>query len=415
MSYVLEWALRNYEFQDCFLILSGVILLTLPFCLLLRPFREEDEPIVSPESGLMGIANPAITGSIASDLSSISTVTEHTLHKSTTHLIPVSNGGVSNNISQQFYAANLVTAGTAAAVVGSGISLKSYTRDEAHVSQGLEKAPTSASGGDGDENEKRMQDQGHTRLAAQRLRFEKADSLTSADIVTGRDGIWRQRQMSTVSTTTFVRVESVWRAIFVLLRDPMFLLIAMTHVAYFWSSITFQMIEVDFALDIGISAADGVSLITAFSVGDLIGRLGSGPLLDREFIGLRVVAMSCSLGNGVFMASAILLTTYWPLVLISGILGFISGVINVLLNQLFCKYVGSDQAALAFGVSAFLCGALTTVRPLVVGSFRDQKNGSYNGLLVCLGVLSVGTGLLWVFEPLIMRRRQEKQQDILSS
>lgn len=120
--------------------------------------------------------------------------------------------------------------------------------------------------------------------------------------------------------------------------------------------------------------------------------------------------MTMSLGNGVFMAGAILLRSYWPFVLISAILGFISGVINVLLNQLFCKYVGPNQAALAFGISAFLCGAVTTVRPLVVGCFRDQKNGSYDGLLICLGALSIVTGLLWLLEPMIMSRRQEKKE-----
>jgi MFS family permease len=96
------------------------------------------------------------------------------------------------------------------------------------------------------------------------------------------------------------------------------------------------------------------------------------------------------------------------LLLISCLMGLLSGVINILLNLLFCHYIGSDKAALAFGLSSFLSGIATLARPLVVGYFRDSPtNGSYNGLLMSLGVFCVCTGFLWFLEPLLMRKQNE--------
>jgi hypothetical protein len=196
----------------------------------------------------------------------------------------------------------------------------------------------------------------------------------------------------------------------------MFLLIAITHMSYFWSSITYVMIVVDFARDKGMSVGSGVDMISAFSLGDLIGRLGSGFVLDRKVIPLQYVALTCSLGIGVLMNAAIIGHGYMSFMIISGLLGFLSGVIVALLNQLFCKYLGAEKAALAFGISAFMAGAVTTIRPLVVGSFRDQEDGSYDGLFMSLGVVSVMTGLLWFMEPVIAGwRTNTKEKHLLTA
>lgn len=64
-----------------------------------------------------------------------------------------------------------------------------------------------------------------------------------------------------------------------ILIHPLFILTALTHMAYFWAAITYMMVIVDYANDKGLAVADSVQLISAFSGGDLIGRLGSGWLM----------------------------------------------------------------------------------------------------------------------------------------
>ena len=369
ISLVLESSLRRYELRDCFLILSGMTLLTLPFCLLLKPFRSKDQVT---EDGMMSVA------------------AKHVMH-SLSRSASVMSGRLSVISANQYYASNIQNSILNTVSLTSGIYLKSYSK--------IKEDPYPDALPDAFRN--------HPQPILSYPTPSPAAAVNSISRLTSMTEAVSTRASQSHPTDSFAT--SVTR----LMGDPMFLLIAVTHMSYFWASITYCMIVVDFAQDKGISVSDGLDLITAFSVGDLIGRLGSGFAMDKKVIPLKYVAMICSLGIGVLMNSAIIVHGYWLFILISGGLGFLSGVINVLLNQLFCKYVGSDKAALAFGVSAFLSGVVTTVRPIVVGSFRDQKDGSYDGLLITLGLTCVVTGLLWFLEPVIAVRRQEKRNQHL--
>ena len=318
MSYVLEFSLNHFQFEDSFLILSGIILFTLPFCLLLKPFKEKEV-----ESIEKGNQNPGF---------------------------------------DHFYISNI-------SQDGDGIpALQSYNK---------------------------------IKDDAPRLSVIPINPLPL--------------NASSESIATSVSTKDDWivfRSIYCMMKNKMFLLIALTHMAYFWSSITYCMIVVDFALDRHISVTQGVDLITAFSVGDLIGRLGSGVAFDKKIMPLKYIALISSSGIGLFMLIAIYVDGYVAFIIISSLLGFLSGVINVLLNQLFCKYLGAEKAALAFGISAFISGIGTIARPVVVGTFRDQTNGSYDGLFITLGVASFVTGLLWLLEPLLNREREEISQPL---
>lgn len=190
-----------------------------------------------------------------------------------------------------------------------------------------------------------------------------------------------------------------------IMKNPMFILIALTHASYFWSVITFTMVIVDYSLDKGITMNSTVALINSFSVGDLVGRLASGIILDSLHLQLKHISIFAISGIGACMvvtpAFAKLNYSFQLLAGVNVTLGLLSGLINVLLNNLFCLYVGSKHAALAFGLSAFISGILTLGRPSLVGYFRDRSGGSYDGLFITLGIASLITGALWLTEPFI--------------
>lgn len=109
------------------------------------------------------------------------------------------------------------------------------------------------------------------------------------------------------------------------------------------------------------------------------------------------------LGTGLLMQATTITGNFYAFFAISAVLGLLSGLINILLNILFCKYLGTERASLSFGLSAFFCGLVTLARPAVVGHFRDSKDGSYDGLLTVLGFVSVAAGALWLLEPMLKR------------
>lgn len=164
-----------------------------------------------------------------------------------------------------------------------------------------------------------------------------------------------------------------------------------------------MMVIVDYAHDKGLAVADAVQLISSFSGGDLIGRLGSGWLMDNKLVPLKYLALVSMLGTGLLMQATTITSDFVTFFAISAVLGLLSGLINILLNILFCKYMGTERASLSFGLSAFFCGLVTLARPAVVGHFRDSKDGSYDGLLTLLGLVSIVAGALWLLEPFLKR------------
>ncbi|KAI1307575.1 Monocarboxylate transporter 7 [Halotydeus destructor] len=193
--------------------------------------------------------------------------------------------------------------------------------------------------------------------------------------------------------------ENICSNVMDILRRPMFLMIASTHMAYFWSCITYMMIICDYASDKNIPVDKSVQLISAFSLGDLLGRLGSGWVMDKQLVSGKILALMSSVGIGVLLQMTTVTDDFVIFMVISCSLGLLSGLMNVLLNSLFCSYISPQKASLSFGLSCFLCGLVTLGRPAVVGYYRDSESGSYDGLLSVLGVISCAVGSLWLFEP----------------
>lgn len=93
---------------------------------------------------------------------------------------------------------------------------------------------------------------------------------------------------------------------------------------------------------------------------------------------------------------------YYGLLVITTVLGILSGMIVILINVCLCEYLGKNKASLAFGLSAFFCGLATLARPNLVGYFRDIQ-GSYIGLFSLLSLLCYTASLIWMIETIVAR------------
>ena len=121
--------------------------------------------------------------------------------------------------------------------------------------------------------------------------------------------------------------------------------------------------------------------------------------MDNHLVQDKYIAMFSILMIGILLRLTSLTNNFCILVIITTILGLISGVIVILINILLCHYLGSEKSPLAFGLSSFFCGFATLARPMLVGYFRDVRNGSYDGLLNMLSILGFVSCALWFLEP----------------
>ncbi|KAL1438144.1 hypothetical protein MTO96_048235 [Rhipicephalus appendiculatus] len=146
----------------------------------------------------------------------------------------------------------------------------------------------------------------------------------------------------------------------------------------------------------GISAWNGVYLISVYAVSDLMARLGSGWITDRKY--LRKSTMMCS-HLALWGASLCLMplcSSYPILVALSVLLGWCNGSTIILIVVFFMELVGLDKVGVCFGCANAVAGLAGLARPLLIGFFRDTHK-DYAGLFTFSGGATMCVSLLWLY------------------
>ncbi|XP_074594634.1 monocarboxylate transporter 12-like [Brevipalpus obovatus] len=180
-----------------------------------------------------------------------------------------------------------------------------------------------------------------------------------------------------------------------MLKNPYFALVCFTHTVFIWSWSTFFVVIVDFAMDLGNERQKSIWLMSIFSITDLIGRVFSGLLSDKNILSRSTLAGIFSLIIGLVYVTFSQITSYISLAILCMVLGLAVGGLILLFSVLFIDYIGLDQLSQAMGTSYFICGLTTLSRPWIIGYFRDHLK-SYRGLFITLGILDMIAALLWL-------------------
>lgn len=407
LSYVLKYAINYYTLQECFLIISAIILLTLPVCLLMKPFETKQiEDKIRHNDKIMNIATVylksyTVDGKMFTGSNGVAPLGAHFGRRESVMTEPIKTFG-RKVVGAVKVLERRVSSACQNPVYVAHPQLVPHPH---HLHSNLPQTVLSLN----NNNEKVISTANTIVTFHQQATSESNEKQSHYP-----DGLYHNPYEShhgddkkhSIHPAVSESEISTVKLIMKIVTNKLFILTALTHMAYFWGSITYNMIIVDLSLDKGIVMESAVNLINANAAGDLIGRLGSGWFMDNKIFPLRMLSMFASVGIGILLCATPYVSNYWIFIGVSAVIGFLSGLINILLNILFCKYVGSDKAALAFGLSAFFSGAATLARPMVVGSFRDGQ-GSYDGLLLSLGAVSILVGFLWVFEPCLRKRKEE--------
>ncbi|UYV84562.1 SLC16A11 [Cordylochernes scorpioides] len=196
------------------------------------------------------------------------------------------------------------------------------------------------------------------------------------------------------------------------LASPIFAVLCINYTSFFICYIAFSMTLVDFAKDRGISELDATFCISAFSVGDLGGRLASGWVSDLGFVKRRSMLVGGLLAMGILMGLAPRTGSYGMLVALAAILGLLTGSVIVLFPVLMTEYLGLDHLPMCLGFSGFVMGLASLCLPNLIGLCRDVA-GSYDHLYHTLSVLAIFSASLWSYHPL--RRLYYKLKESLCS
>ncbi|GFY51564.1 uncharacterized protein TNIN_146871 [Trichonephila inaurata madagascariensis] len=191
-----------------------------------------------------------------------------------------------------------------------------------------------------------------------------------------------------------------------LFRDPAYWVICLSRCIHFLIFVPFLTIIVDFTIDRGFPESEGSYVIAAVSFGDLIGRLCLGWVTDRGYLSLSQYMLVGLLAQGLNTASLPLMPTKAAVYTSLFIFGMVQGSLFVRHPVLVQKYMGRNVQSIAMGCMNFFPGLLGFTFPIYIGYFRDIL-GTYDPIFYINGVAAVLVALLWALEPYLQRCRKE--------
>ncbi|XP_035213904.1 monocarboxylate transporter 12-like isoform X2 [Stegodyphus dumicola] len=151
------------------------------------------------------------------------------------------------------------------------------------------------------------------------------------------------------------------------------------------------------SLDRGVTIDKSVFFVSAFSIGDLVGRLSFGWIADMQFIRRSNLIRSYLFVMGTLTAVLPFCCYVELLFAASIVLGILSGSVMVNHSVLLSEYLGLQKLPIAMGFSVCLVGLTSFLRPVIIGFFRDERQ-NYDQLFIFLGLLVISITLIWSLE-----------------
>ncbi|GFT92439.1 uncharacterized protein NPIL_525821 [Nephila pilipes] len=184
--------------------------------------------------------------------------------------------------------------------------------------------------------------------------------------------------------------------------NPLFLMVCMARMVHFLTFLPVVTTIVDFAIDRGFRADEGIYVIAALSLGDLMGRLCLGWVTDKGFLTVPRYMLFGMILQGVNTATIPLMSAKAAIYVSLCVFGILQGSLFVRHPILVQKYISSNAQSIAMGCINFFPGILGLGLPLYIGYFRDTL-GTYNPIFYINGAIGTLVGILWSLEQYFLR------------
>ncbi|GFY51565.1 uncharacterized protein TNIN_146881 [Trichonephila inaurata madagascariensis] len=189
---------------------------------------------------------------------------------------------------------------------------------------------------------------------------------------------------------------------FRLFGNPLFLMVCMCRTVHFLTFLPVVTTIVDFAKDRGFREEEGIYVIGALSLGDLIGRLCLGWVTDRGLLSIPRYMLFGMIIQGATTATLPVMSAKAAIYVCLCVFGVLQGSLFVRHPVLVQSYISNDSQSIAMGCINFFPGILGLALPLYIGYFRDTL-GTYSPIFFINGAVGALVGILWSFEPYFLR------------
>lgn len=218
-----------------------------------------------------------------------------------------------------------------------------------------------------------------------------------------------KKSFDSVSKSENPTMKENMKTIIELYANPMYILINICMASYVVVFIPILTVLVDYSKDKGIDETAGKYLINAMAAGDLAGRLCFGWVTDKSYMSVSNFMILMLTLQGISIVLFPFALTLYTYMLLLAFYGLTAGSMLVQFPILVNKYVDDSVQPIAIGCYGFLSGLVSFSLPVLIGHFRDHA-GSYDGMFYVTGSISVICGVLWLFEPMMVKCHTKNQR-----
>ncbi|CAN8012494.1 unnamed protein product [Ixodes pacificus] len=176
---------------------------------------------------------------------------------------------------------------------------------------------------------------------------------------------------------------------------PKFYLLGLSLALIYLNMTTYVTVIIDLAMDRNIAKWNAIYLVGLYTSADLLARLVSGIITDKQIVTRSTMMAANYMFWGVSLCLVPLCHSYHTQVLLAITSGWSNGAVFVLASVVCMDVAGADKFSMCYGMACFVAGLPLLARPAIVGYYRDGL-GDYQGLFVVQGLLTASVAFLWL-------------------
>ncbi|KAG8200451.1 hypothetical protein JTE90_000533 [Oedothorax gibbosus] len=167
-------------------------------------------------------------------------------------------------------------------------------------------------------------------------------------------------------------------------------------------------VMVDACRDKGVK--EDVTLLMTFASADVVGRLVFGYVADLRCTSPLIICALNSVFFGLLLIGFTWVNEFYSILVVFAFLGFLMGGIVLMPAGIIRDYIENENLTMAYSSRYFLVGLLNLSQPSFIGYFRESLH-SYDGLFYSLGSMTIFGAIVVLFVPMVYRSKIKKQAE----
>ncbi|GFS65021.1 uncharacterized protein NPIL_259971 [Nephila pilipes] len=195
--------------------------------------------------------------------------------------------------------------------------------------------------------------------------------------------------------------------------DPAFILMLLTQSTFIFISTMILTIIVDYSRDVGVTNEQEMYILMCLSISDMIGRFGLGWVTDSGLMSNVAFSSLCFFCMGIIMVALVFIKGFTLVMIAAFFIGLFLGGFLIVCPGIVSDYIDKDKVTMALASRFVFYAPMSLTQSSLIGFFRGTK-GSYNGILYMLSVICLLCCIMSLSIPHTVRFR-DKRRTIIKS